>query len=239
MTAKLFCKFGDRKGDSFVFEDEARVGRGHDAEIRIPHPVISGLHARIVRDKKRGGYVLEDMGSSNGTWLDGTPVKGTEHLDKLNIIRFAGQLTYFFQDLDAFGLKPITVDIAVTPTRPDPEMKKGKLAESSEPQPAQDVQYKYILAVTSLERRLEIPLKEGMNLVGRSVEAELHIDHEQISRRHACLVLKDGKVVLRDLGSTNHTYMGDDEIKEEQVIAPNTAIRFGKVEARLLRVRKK
>ncbi len=236
MTAKLFCKFGDRKGDSFVFENEAGIGRGHDAEIRIPHPVISGLHARITRDKKSGNYILEDLGSSNGTWLDGSRVTGKEKLGKLNIIRFAGQLTYFFQDLDAFGLNPGTVDVEITPTRPDPDMKEGKLADKPE---AKETGYRFILAVTSLERRLEIPLKEGTNLVGRSIDAELHIDNEQISRRHAELTLENGAVTVKDLGSTNHTYVNGEEVTEVTSVAPNATIKFGKVECRLLRTRKK
>src|SRR5258708_28784364 len=44
---------------------EIRFGRRDDLEIVLPFSPLSGLHARLVRSG--GGFVLEDMGSRNGT----------------------------------------------------------------------------------------------------------------------------------------------------------------------------
>jgi diguanylate cyclase (GGDEF)-like protein len=60
-------------------------------------------------------------------------------------------------------------------------------------------------------------LKPGEILIGRSSQAQIQIDHESVSRRHARLLLSDTGVTLADLGSTNGTYVNDDPITERQL----------------------
>jgi len=50
------------------------VGRGEDADIRLDDPGLSRSHARIFR--MGDGYYLQDLGSTNGSWVDGAPVTG-------------------------------------------------------------------------------------------------------------------------------------------------------------------
>lgn len=57
-------------------------------------------------------------------------------------------------------------------------------------------------------------LKPGEILIGRSSQAQIQIDHESVSRRHARIVLADSGVALSDLGSTNGTYVNDEAITE-------------------------
>jgi pSer/pThr/pTyr-binding forkhead associated (FHA) protein len=45
------------------------IGRVDGNTVRIDEPTVSKSHARIVRDER--GWKVEDLGSSNGTWLDG------------------------------------------------------------------------------------------------------------------------------------------------------------------------
>src|ERR1700710_2419591 len=48
---------------------EIRLGRGTDLELPLPFAALSALHARIVRTPD--GWVVQDAGSTNGTWLGG------------------------------------------------------------------------------------------------------------------------------------------------------------------------
>ena len=57
--------------------------------------------------------------------------------------------------------------------------------------------------------------------------------HRELSRRHATLRVAEGRVWLRDEGSRNHTYVADEEISDEVEIEPGTALRFGRLQARL------
>ena len=55
---------------------EIRIGRSREAELQLPDPSVSRFHARIFRVGRQ--YFLADMGSRNGTHLDGKPVTHAE-----------------------------------------------------------------------------------------------------------------------------------------------------------------
>ncbi|MFT7465455.1 MAG: ABC-type multidrug transport system ATPase subunit, partial [Pseudohongiellaceae bacterium] len=62
------------------------VGRGPKSGLLLPHPAISRSHAEI---KERGdGYVLRDLGSQNGSYVNGTRLRGQHTLvvgDRIDI----------------------------------------------------------------------------------------------------------------------------------------------------------
>jgi pSer/pThr/pTyr-binding forkhead associated (FHA) protein len=49
--------------------DDVTIGRDPDNTVRLADPTVSRVHARI--SSTAGGALLEDAGSSYGTWLDG------------------------------------------------------------------------------------------------------------------------------------------------------------------------
>lgn len=56
--------------DTFkIDKDEITIGRNSTNDITIDNLAVSDRHARIVRDQT--GYYLEDLGSTNGTFVDG------------------------------------------------------------------------------------------------------------------------------------------------------------------------
>ena len=50
---------------------EARIGRGYDNDVIVDDPYVAARHLRVFRDEA-GQLVAEDMGSVNGTFLDGS-----------------------------------------------------------------------------------------------------------------------------------------------------------------------
>jgi pSer/pThr/pTyr-binding forkhead associated (FHA) protein len=82
-----------------------------------------------------------------------------------------------------------------------------------------------------------IDLKEGENTVGRLSTGDVAVDDASISRNHAIITVRAGKVALRDLGSKNGTYVGDKRIAADTEVAPDTPIRFGLVKATILKKR--
>ncbi len=69
---------GLRGGDEYDLLDGATLGRGEAVDIRIEDPYASSSHARIVRQGDM--LVLEDLGSTNGTYLNGEPLRGPQPL---------------------------------------------------------------------------------------------------------------------------------------------------------------
>jgi transcriptional regulator with PAS, ATPase and Fis domain len=51
---------------------ELVLGRAESAEIRIDHASVSRKHARLILDGPT--ILIEDLGSANGTWVDGTRI---------------------------------------------------------------------------------------------------------------------------------------------------------------------
>jgi hypothetical protein len=73
LIAQLRIANGDAEGRIIpLTQSEYLVGRHRDNEIQIADLGVSGFHARIYRGPE--GFVLEDLKSRNGTWVNGTRV---------------------------------------------------------------------------------------------------------------------------------------------------------------------
>ena len=64
-------------------------------------------------------------------------------------------------------------------------------------------------------------------ILGRSSKCDIQIDQESVSRNHAKIVNAGKSVLIRDLGSTNGTYVND-ELIDEQVIRDGDFIKIGR-----------
>ena len=58
----------DAKGKTFDLTDEVTVGRASGCQVALTDPTVSQLHARIFR--RDGKLYVEDLGSSNGTFVN-------------------------------------------------------------------------------------------------------------------------------------------------------------------------
>src|SRR5215468_6422229 len=56
-------------GERLVLASTVTIGRAPANSIQLPQQSVSRTHAQIVVDGK--GAVIEDAGSSHGTWVDG------------------------------------------------------------------------------------------------------------------------------------------------------------------------
>jgi pSer/pThr/pTyr-binding forkhead associated (FHA) protein len=64
--------------------------------------------------------------------------------------------------------------------------------------------------------------------MGRDASLPLALDQDgQVSRRHARVTAQGGQAVVEDLGSTNGTYVNDQEVHGPRIIAPGDKIRVG------------
>jgi hypothetical protein len=71
-------------------------------------------------------------------------------------------------------------------------------------------------------RNQALELKLGINRFGRSSDNDFQIEHATISARHCEIVLGEGKVVVRDTGSTNGTFLDQHPIQEAVLQAGQT-----------------
>ncbi len=76
---------GLEAGERFDLFGGLSIGRSTEADVRIEDRFASGVHARIY--SRAGGYYVEDMGSTNGTFLNGEQLRGEERLNDLDEVR--------------------------------------------------------------------------------------------------------------------------------------------------------
>ena len=92
---EVVAAMGHEPGTSFDLGEGATMGRSDGAEIRVDDPFASSAHARIF---PRGEFMyLEDMGSTNGTYLNGRKVSSTERLRMADLIRI-GDTEYRYEE---------------------------------------------------------------------------------------------------------------------------------------------
>ena len=76
---------GLEAGDRLDLFGGLSIGRSTDADVRIEDRFASGVHARVY--SRSGGYYVEDMNSTNGTFLNGVKLRGESRLEDLDEIR--------------------------------------------------------------------------------------------------------------------------------------------------------
>jgi hypothetical protein len=75
-----------------------------------------------------------------------------------------------------------------------------------------------------------IPLSPGKFLVGREEDCHLRPNSELISRHHCVFTLDEYALRVRDLGSTNGTFVNGERIRGGVVLNPGDVVSFGKLE---------
>jgi hypothetical protein len=94
-TLQVVAAMGHEPGTTFDVGDGVTFGRSDGADVRVDDPFASSAHARIF---PRGEFMyLEDMGSTNGTYLNGRPVKTAERLKMADTIRI-GDSEYRYEE---------------------------------------------------------------------------------------------------------------------------------------------
>lgn len=76
-------------------------------------------------------------------------------------------------------------------------------------------------------------LREGENVIGREADAVAWIESASVSRRHARIVVREGKATLEDLGSKNGTFLEGRKVTSPVVLADGAEIRVGLVPLRI------
>src|SRR4051812_38341644 len=88
------------------------------------------------------------------------------------------------------------------------------------------------LVIRWLDSPWAYELKPGLNKLGRNPTNDFRISDPSVSSFHAELAVEDDSIRVRDLGSTNGTYIDDKKI-EEWILKPENILRLGNIRMRL------
>jgi pSer/pThr/pTyr-binding forkhead associated (FHA) protein len=96
--ASVLFRSGAQKGERVELRvPVVNVGRAEYNDLVIADPSVSTMHAKIQR--RQGVWLLTDLGSTNGTFVDGELAAGDMPLSPGGMLRF-GEITVLFEPLD-------------------------------------------------------------------------------------------------------------------------------------------
>lgn len=78
MKAKLVVVGGEAKAGEVDLKLPATVGRGREASLTLPHPLVSREHCEIY--ESNGRLFVRDLGSLNGTFINNQRIEGEAEL---------------------------------------------------------------------------------------------------------------------------------------------------------------
>jgi pSer/pThr/pTyr-binding forkhead associated (FHA) protein/MFS family permease len=242
----LIVTAGPRAGERIGLNDPQILGRA--GEIRFDDPELSRRHLAL--RPKPDGLEVEDLGSSNGTFVRGVRIKSRVTVRDGAVINVGqSEMTVKLPATDAGATKMMAVRprrapappasgppaaappiSASTPavSAPAPEVAPAVSSPTADPPAVETASAKLLttILVTSGPRAQERITLVGPLTIGRG-GVDIVIDDPELSRRHAALRPVPGGVEVRDLGSSNGTFLDGTRISSPETAAEGDTIRVG------------
>jgi pSer/pThr/pTyr-binding forkhead associated (FHA) protein/predicted Ser/Thr protein kinase len=201
---------GDARGERLTVEADLLIGRAAERpDGRLgDDPEISRRHAKASRGAD-GELILEDLGSANGTFVNGERIDAPRTLHLGDVVR-VGQTVLEVTDGSASVNEPTRLGAAAQ-TEMDAVAGEQLLITDG----------------TSQGRRLTLG---DEFVIGRAVSGEGRLgDDPELSRRHARVARDaDGRLTIEDLGSANGTFVNGVPVRDPQVLGVGDSVRVGR-----------
>jgi pSer/pThr/pTyr-binding forkhead associated (FHA) protein len=213
-------------------EGAVLIGRSPTSDVRIEEGSVSTRHAVLKRIP--GSWTITDLHSTNGTRLGDTPLPPGIALPITpgTMIRLGPDVCVTFFEATRVHqiLKHVAPRIMGAATMGQ-AVKEGtfrlrlfsataemEAAPASSPSLAKhDLSGQLVIA--RCDPLPSVTLGVGREVkIGRTAENDFVLPHSAVSRRHALLLRRPDQVVVRDLGSSNGTYVGDRPVKGEAYV---------------------
>ncbi len=208
MAFLIFSKNGPN--DAFLLGDnQVIIGRAPDCGLTINSNKLSRKHCKIYPGKNV--YIVEDLGSANGTLVNGKKIDDPTHLKQGDIIRIGDTVAHFSW-------------------HPDLEIKKDtKIVESDKAFPT--------LNLYSAPKNAELPklftLKPGKYVIGRKPGSDILINFKSVSGTHCVVTVDAESITIEDLKSTNGTRVNNVKITDSKKLSDGDIIQFEKLKYKL------
>ena len=173
---------------SFLPDMPVLVGRARECTLRIDMPNISGKHARIGFES--GEFWVEDLGSTNGTFVHKQQIAG-----RVNVP--AGVPIRFGQEIELFG---------VTSTEQLARATSGKVDAHKKAVAPPENKFPILVSLSESARPARIVLTPGESVaLGRDPSSDMWLGAPHISRRHCVVEMTKAGLVRIEDHSTNGT----------------------------------
>jgi len=191
------------------------LGRANTNDIVLYDVRVSRSHARLECSEK--GVSIVDMGSSNGTRLNGVRVERATLKPGDTISLGSQQLKFQEEDpSEDLGMTVIDTQIQLDQTIND-EFLPVEINETNTPS----------LVVFTGDKTWRVNLDDlDHALIGREERSAVYLQAPNVSREHAEVQRKGDAFVLQDLGSANGTFLHGEKI-QHHILKDGDVFRIG------------
>jgi ABC transport system ATP-binding/permease protein len=195
--------------------EEYALGRAEANSIRLTDRNVSRQHATL--SKNAQGWVIRDLDSYNGTYVNGVRVNGEQHLRHGDLVQLGD---YRIELVDE------ALTSAITCPAPMPGRPTAQTPLHTRPN--------RLVMVVGPTPGAEFPLDGERFSIGRSEDATISINHSSVSRLHAELIsLGNGRYEVVDKQSANGVRINGVELKRG-LLEAGDALELGDVRLRFV-----
>ncbi len=224
-SAKLIVLEGPSPGEEIeITQPEMVVGRDASSDLVIASPMVSRRHARLFQSED--GYWIEDLGSSNKTYLNGQPLTSPQRLHSGDAIQLGSAIRLSFVQLIEPGTLPqATLMEAAPPANAQTTLEPG-LKPAAWDQPA------HILVSVAGSPPVSHPLNKATLSLGRLPDNDIVVPSPIVSGHHA--VIERGPLGYRlrlQPNTTNPLFYQGAPVSGELDLHDGDILRIGSQEA--------
>lgn len=211
--ARLMMRRGPDIGMMFhLNNDIVRIGRGSKNDIIIHDNEISREHCRLLHTGD--GYTLEDMNSSNGTFVNSQRVVKPLLLRHGFYIELGDTVAFEFEQFEAGQ------------GAPEPGFQETDTALTLPAQARPPESFSLLMASGPDAGRV-YSLAQPLIRLGRDLTNDIVIQDPEVSRFHARLRRMGTDYQIEDLGSTNGTRLNDVLVTEPRLLQNEDSVSLG------------
>lgn len=208
--------------------DDYSIGRQEGNTIRLTERNVSRTHGRVRRTRAKDGgtaFVIEDLRSYNGVFVNGLRVAHTQDLQHGDLIQI-GDYRIVLEDDTAASFD--TTPIPVSATDPNDTKATIPLAPGYRGQTLTERPNRLVMLVGPTPG-VEYALDRERMTVGRAEDTTISVNHNSVSRLHCEIhALGDGRFEIVDKGSSNGVRVNAVELRRS-IIEAGDVIELGDV----------
>jgi pSer/pThr/pTyr-binding forkhead associated (FHA) protein len=229
--AEIIVKLGDQVVQTYPLTTESiTIGRARDNQIVVENLSVSRNHARIRRE--HGKFVLTDLNSANGSFLNGVKVS-TADLKDNDIISIGKHKLHFIMDASdrvesAEEVSPVEAPEPLPSARASQHVSGDDLGAGA----PEFGDWGFLQVTRGKQANVLFRLQAEETTVGRANENDIRLHDWFVSKRHAVIIRDAEGFFVRDLGSWRGITLNGAPIREsrikhgDELVFGTTVVRF-------------
>ena len=219
-------QFQDRRQDDIELSDSILTfGRVASNAVVLDDEQVSNHHAQL--EITGEDVILSDLGSQNGTFVNGERIMAPRKLTSWDIFSL-NDVGFQLIPLSGQEYRPFSHNPLASKISPVKKVDGWALKADSESLPPQSYSIATIRSFAS-----EVFPIDGKVIVGREQVDGISLPFAKVSRTHAELFEDNGNLFIRDLDSTNGTFVNGVRVTELQ-LKSGDEVCFDKVKLKVL-----